>query len=141
MIEYTLQRDHYHLIVEVPGGREGLASAMRSFHGALTKSWNALWRRRGGLFDSYDECPLTNAPMASNMVRYVLWNGWHHDICGIGADQASSARWSEVWTAPFPVPAIGLRPTYSPLTTILREAYRRFPLDPAYPPGTLVRRR
>ncbi len=141
VIEYTLQRDHYHLIVEVPGGREGLARAMRGFHGGLTKSWNALWRRRGGLFGSYDECPLTNARMASNMVRYVLWNGWHHDICGIGADKASSARWSEAWTQPFPVPAIGLPLTYSAQTHILREAYRRFPLDPACPRVTLIRPR
>jgi len=143
VIEYTLQRDHYHLIVEVPGGREGLAGAMRGFHGALTKAWNALWQRRGGLFASYDECPLTNPRKASNMVRYVLWNGWHHDVSGIGADKASSAPWTEAWSRPhpFPVPAIGLCPTYSASTTILREAYRRFPLDPTLPPHTLVRRR
>jgi hypothetical protein len=31
VVEYSLQGNHYHLIVEVPGGREGLA---RGFHGA-----------------------------------------------------------------------------------------------------------
>jgi hypothetical protein len=33
-VEYSLQGNHYHLIVEVPGGREGLARGLRGFHGA-----------------------------------------------------------------------------------------------------------
>jgi hypothetical protein len=61
VVEYSLQGNQYHLIVEVPGGREGLARGMRSFHGTLAKSWNQLSGRRSGMFASNDEAPLGNA--------------------------------------------------------------------------------
>jgi hypothetical protein len=33
-VEYSLQSNHYHPIVEVPWEREGLVAALRGFHGA-----------------------------------------------------------------------------------------------------------
>jgi hypothetical protein len=34
VVEYSLQSNHYHAIVEVPGEREGLVAALRGLHGA-----------------------------------------------------------------------------------------------------------
>jgi hypothetical protein len=137
VVEYSLQGNHYHLIVEVPGGREGLARALRSFHGALTKSWNRLSGRQGGMFASYDEAPLGHARRAANAVRYVLWNAYHHRVAGSAPDRASSARWSGAWTTPMSPSGARLAPVFPGETYILREAMRRFPLQRCRPPRGL----
>ena len=100
VVEYTLQQDHYHLIVEAPGGRPGLAGALQSFHGSLTRRWNRLWRRSGAIVGDYYEQPMSNDRRAANAVGYVLFNGCHHRVWGTDPDPASSARWSDAWSRP-----------------------------------------
>ena len=132
VVEYTLQGDHYHLIVEAPEGRPGLARALQGLHGSLTRRWNRLWRRSGALVGDYDERVLDNDVRAANAVRYVLFNACHHEVWGVDPDPASSARWSSAWSRPLaprdrtPFPS----PLFLPGTRILREAYRCFPPVP-----------
>ena len=137
VVEFSLQGDHYHMIVEAPGGREGLSTTLRRLHRALTAEWNAIWVRSGGVFASYDEVPLNCARQASHATAYVLWNAYKHKRRGLAPDPASSARWSHAWTTRYDGDSTLLQPVFTPTTKILREAHRRFPVDTRIPPRRL----
>lgn len=90
LIEYSVQGNHLHLIVEADD-TESLSRAMQGFGIRLAKALNALMRRAGGVFDDHYFARLLKTPTELvNAIRYVLRN--HERHFGLrGADPFSSA--------------------------------------------------
>jgi putative transposase len=145
IVEYSVQDDHVHLIVEADD-KDALARGMKSFAVRANRLFNAaLGRGRGRVWgDRYHRRDLGSARQVRNALVYCINNykkhqpaarsGWHIDPC-------SSARWFQGWIA-VRRHDDGLRPTEDPLTVLLRDAWKKHGLiHPAERPALLSKQR
>ena len=126
VIEFSVQDDHLHLIVEADDG-DALARGMKSFSVRANRLFNAaLGRGRGRVWgDRYHRRDLTNARQVRNALVYCLSNYKKHQRVTSGApriDPCSSARWFQGWTM-IRAHDDGPRPSELPRTVLLREAW------------------
>jgi len=98
VVEYSVQSNHLHLIVEVESEAE-LASGMNSFNACLARRLNRLWRRSGRvLADRYHHRVLRTPREVRSALVYVLQNGRKHGAWSARCpDVFSSGRWFEGW--------------------------------------------
>jgi REP element-mobilizing transposase RayT len=111
--DFTVQRDHLHLIVEfdpgapdarVEGLRPGeaaraiLSRGMTGLLGRIGKGLNRLWRHRGEVWaDRYHAVEKTSPLAVRRAKAYILNNAIHHGRMARGVDPYSSAMWFPPW--------------------------------------------
>jgi REP-associated tyrosine transposase len=123
IVEYSVQRDHIHLIVEADDNL-ALSRGMQGLTIRIAKRINSRLHRTGAVFaDHYHAHELSAPREVRNAIVYVLHN-WRKHLPGAnrGADPCSSARWFEF---------ADLEPEESPpalpaaATWLLRVGWRR----------------
>jgi REP element-mobilizing transposase RayT len=78
VVEYTVQSNHLHLLVEAHSARE-LARGMTGLAVRLARALNQLWKRTGQVFpDRYHARALTTPRAVRNALVYLLQNGRKH---------------------------------------------------------------
>lgn len=100
VVEYSLQRDHVHLVVEADDKR-ALAAGMKSTGARLARVVNAVFGRKGRVLDGRFHSVVLRSPrQVRNVLRYVLLNWRKHEIRaarGRVLDPCSSGRWFTGW--------------------------------------------
>ena len=100
LIEYSVQRDHLHLVVEA-GHRRHLTRGMQGLTIRIAKALNRFWRGRVGrvFADRYVALALTKRRQLWRTLRYVLNNGRKHGVWNVKKrpDPYSSGRWFLRW--------------------------------------------
>jgi len=145
VVEYSIQRDHVHLLIEAQSNRS-IACGMKSVGARIGKLANRLFARRGAVLDGrYHVRPLRTPLQVRHALRYVLLNHRHHggsrcrpSRSGIPtADPASSGRWFDGWcVAVVPPDITEMCEVASARTWLLKVGWRRHGLiDPADVPG------
>jgi REP element-mobilizing transposase RayT len=150
LVEYSVQGDHLHAIVEAEGPA-ALGRGMKSLAARFARAVNRALRRRGPVLrERYHLRVLSSPTQVRNALRYVLLNARRHWAKRRGSrvlpgpvrlDPASSGRWFAGWRSGSvgerevartkDAPAV--RP---PRTWLLAEGWRRLGLlDPADVPG------
>lgn len=97
---YVLMSNHYHLLLETP--EPNLVDGMRWFQGAYTQRFNAMFNRRGHLFQGrYKAIPVQTDPREGGLQyfrqisTYIHLNPFRAKLCGAGLDHAlESYSWS-----------------------------------------------
>ena len=140
IVEFSVQRDHLHLLVEADDN-DALARGMKSFSVRANRLFNAaLGRGRGRVWgDRYHRRDLTSARHVRNALVYCLSNYKKHFGVNDGApriDPFSSARWFQGWIS-VRTENDGPRPTEQALTVLLRSAWQKHGLiHPGERPAT-----
>ena len=128
IVEYSIQADHVHLIVEAEGKRE-LSSGMRSFAIRVARRVNDVLRRaRGRVWgDRYHRHDLPSPTEVRRALVYVLSNHLKHDDEPDLAllDPCSSGPWFRGWMHTRE-PARDPPPVAAPVTWLLREGWHRY---------------
>jgi REP-associated tyrosine transposase len=109
--EYSVQRNHIHLIVEADG-TDSLSRGMQGLVARIAKAVNRTMHRKGSVFaDHYYAHELRKPTEVRNALVYVL-NNWRKHLPGAnrGVDGCSSGKWFSGWTdrspdTPSPLPA------------------------------------
>ena len=100
LVEFSVQRDHLHLVVEAEGRRK-LTRGMQGLMIRIAKALNRFWRGRvGSVFaDRYFALAIKSCQQAWRTVRYVLHNGRKHGVWHAKdrPDPFSSGRWFVQW--------------------------------------------
>ena len=129
--EFSIQRDHLHLIVEACG-REVLSRSMQDLAVRIARTLNRLWSRRGALFgDRYHDRVPGSPCEVRNALVYVLQNGHKHESHNLptALDPFSSALWLDGWKdlagAGTPPPPRTERPTPTPRSWRLTGGWKR----------------
>ncbi len=127
-MQYSVQRDHLHLIVEADD-KKALSRGMRGLAIRCALAVNRALGRRGALWaDRYHAIALRTPRMVRNALVYVLANAAKHLRAVAGLDPCSSAPWFDgfrdaaVTVTP---PAGDEAPTRAPRTWLLRVGWRR----------------
>ena len=99
--EFSVQRDHLHLICEAVG-TEALSRGMKRFKLRVTNGLNRQLDRKGSVFlDRYHMEILRSPRQVRNTVCYVLQNARRHGVYvpayAGGVDPYSSAWWFDGW--------------------------------------------
>ena len=139
LIEYSVQHDHLHLIVEARNAA-ALGRAMQGLSVRIARRLNRLLGRRGSVFaDRFHHRELTSPRQVRNALAYVLCNARKHRVAPHVSgwlDPLSSAQAFEGWTWAIE------RTTRSmplPQTWLLRVGWKRAGLiDPDHTPGALL---
>jgi len=150
VVQYSLQRDHVHLLVEAEGAR-ALAHGMMSIGARIARAVNRVFRRRGAVMaDRFHHRVLRTPREVRNALRYVLANARKHRAAfgsasqagpgtigaePAGIDPASSGRWFDGWTQKLPRPAEA-SPVAPGRSWLLRIGWwRHGRIDPEDTPG------
>jgi len=98
VVEFSVQSNHVHLIVEA-GGADGLTRGMIGLEVRLARRLNRALGRRGRLFaERYHARSLRTPTEVRFALRYVLLNHHHHaGASGAALDPCSSALWFDGW--------------------------------------------
>jgi REP element-mobilizing transposase RayT len=142
LVHFSVQRDHLHLLAEVPGPR-ALSRGIQGLSIRVAKAVNRRLGRRGSVFaDRYHARALKTPREVRHALRYVLLNARKHerDSSRIPAgfvDPCSSAPWFDGWRRPSElafVAGVSPRsldpPVISARTWLLRVGWRRAgPID------------
>ena len=140
LLEWSLQGDHLHAIVEAEGS-EALGRGMKSLASRFARAVNrALGRRGPVLRDRYHLHVLRSVREVRNALGYVLTNARRH-LAKLGralpsaarVDPASSGAWFLGWRPGVSLPAaIGPPPVARATTWLARIGWRRLGLlDPS----------
>jgi REP element-mobilizing transposase RayT len=97
---YVLMSNHYHLLLETP--EPNLVSGMKWFQGAYTQRFNAMFKRRGHLYQGrYKAIPIGTDPKDGGLEyfrevsTYIHLNPFRAKICGEGLVRPlESYKWS-----------------------------------------------
>ena len=123
VVQWSLQIDHLHLIVEA-GNERDLSRSMAKLNTGLAKMLNRVAARKGPVLR--ERFRQLRTPRETHYaLRYVLNNAHKHRILGAGLDPVSSAVMFDGWRDRdrLPVPPDGsVRP---PQTWLLRTGWRR----------------
>lgn len=111
ILEFSVQRDHLHLIIEADDGR-ALSRGIQGLAIRLAKAVNRVLGRRGRVWgDRYHVRALKTPREVRNALVYVLQN-WRKHVPGFcGLDPCSSALWFRGWRR-----AIATEAARSPVT-------------------------
>jgi len=150
LVEYSVQGDHLHAIVETEGP-ESLGRGMRSLGARFARAVNRALRRSGPVVrERYHLVVLRTPTQVRNALRYVLLNARRHWAKRRGSkalpgpvrlDPASSARWFTGWRsgsvgAAEASRAVDAPAVRAPRTWLLAVGWRRLGLlDPGEVPG------
>ena len=142
--QYSIQRDHLHLVVEA-AGKDALGRGMKAVASRLARAVNRVFARKGPvLFGRYHLRVLATPREVRNALAYVLLNVRKHWRQRNGTpppvrlDVASSGAWFDGWKrSPPATEERGPRGVARPHTWLLVEGWRRHGLiDPAETPGS-----
>jgi len=143
IVEYSVQHDHVHLVVESHGAK-ALARAMQGLAVRLARGLNRSLGRRGRVFaDRYHHRTLTTPRQTRNALAYVLCNARKHRVAPSirgWLDPLSSAPSFEGWIGEARTGSrtTASRTTAPPRTWLLRVGWRRAGLlHPDHTPGPL----
>ena len=127
ILEFSVQRDHLHLIVEAEDGR-ALSRGIQGLAIRLAKAVNRVLGRRGRVWgDRYHVRTLKTPREVRNALVYVLQN-WRKHMPGLrGLDPCSSARWFSGWRRAVPTEA-ARSPVAAPRTWLAAVGWRRLGL-------------
>lgn len=97
---YVLMSNHYHLLLETP--EANLVAGMKWFQGAYTQRFNAMFKRRGHLFQGrYKAIPIATDPREGGLEyfrevsTYIHLNPYRAKLCGEGmAQPLERYKWS-----------------------------------------------
>ena len=97
---YVMMSNHYHLLLETP--EPNLVKGMTWFQGAYTQRFNAMFRRRGHLYQGrYKAIPVQTDPLDGDMEyfrrisTYIHLNPFRARLCGEGfGSPLESYLWS-----------------------------------------------
>ncbi len=144
VVEYSVQDDHVHLIVEALD-KDALACGMKAVGSRLAKVVHRVSGRTGRvLAGRYHVRALKSPKEVRNAIAYVLLNVRKHwrqrngKTPPVRIDAASSGRWFSGWSRSAPSAALvpGLREVSPAQTWLLRVGWKKFGLiDPAEVPG------
>jgi len=139
LLEFSLQDDHLHAIVEAEGPA-ALGRGMKSLASRFAKAVNRGLGRRGPVLrDRYHLHVLRTVREVRNAIRYVLNNARRHLAragCALAhvaqVDPASSGAWFLGWRPGVPLPRlIGPPPVARATTWLARVGWRKLGLlDP-----------
>lgn len=103
LVEYSIQRDHLHLIVEAES-QGALSRGMMSISARFARAVNRVFERTGKVISGrYHVQLLTSPRQVRNALRYVLLNARKHFSQRVGhappvrIDEASSGSWFDGW--------------------------------------------
>ena len=100
LVQYSIQEDHLHLIVEVEDRRK-LSRGLQALGIRLAKSLNSFWhRKRGNVFaERYFAAAAKSVRQMWRTIRYVINNGRKHGSWRIEGrpDPYSSGPWFGYW--------------------------------------------
>ena len=138
IVEYSVQRDHVHLLVEAES-KPALSRAMKGLSVRLARAIHRALARKGTVFaDRYHARVLTTPRQTRNALAYVLCNGRKHGHAPSRRgwlDPCSTASAFDGWNVAI---ALTTRATAAPRTWLLRVGWRRGGLlDPDHHPGQL----
>jgi putative transposase len=143
LAQFSIQRDHLHLLVEAADGR-ALGRGMKSIAARVARAVNRVFRRVGPvLLGRYHVRALRTPREVRNALAYVLLNARKHWAKRHGAappvrlDAASSSAWFDGWSRRLqPSCAREPAPVVAAHTWLLGVGWRRHGLvDPAEVPG------
>jgi REP-associated tyrosine transposase len=153
LLQYSIQGDHLHAIVEADGA-EALGRGMKSLAARFARAVNRALRRSGRVLGDHYHLHVLETPReVRNALAYVLLNARKHlaerlrkagrRIGATPLDPASSARWFRGWReGSVPVQteaaeaAAGPPAVAEPCTWLLRSGWRAHRLiDPLEVPG------
>jgi hypothetical protein len=104
VLQYSLQRDQAHFLVEADGV-EALARGMKSIAARLARAVNRVFGRAGKVLDGRYHMRLLRTPReVRRAIAYVLLNARRHWMKRfgtpppVGIDEASSGRWFRGWS-------------------------------------------
>jgi REP element-mobilizing transposase RayT len=97
---YVLMSNHYHLLMETP--EPNLVEGMRWFQSTYTQRFNAMFQRRGHLYQGrYKAIPVQTDPRHGGLEyfkkisTYIHLNPFRAQLCGEGCSESlQSYRWS-----------------------------------------------
>jgi REP element-mobilizing transposase RayT len=141
--QFSVQRDHLHLVVEA-AGKQALGRGMKSISARVARAINRVFRRSGAvLLGRYHVRPLRTPKEVRSALAYVLLNARKHwkqrtgNAPPVKLDEASSGNWFDGWRRTLRAP-VGDEPApVAPARSwLLRVGWRRHGLlDPAEVPG------
>ena len=144
VVQYSIQADHLHFVVEADSRRDLLTAVARGTCIRLARAINRALGRRGPVFaDRYHARALTSPTTVRFGLVYVLQNWKKHVRISHGLDPLSSAPAFTGWSRPplFGFHRTAARPVSPPRTWLASEGWLRAggPLDPAERPGGAAR--
>ena len=143
VVQFSVQTDHVHLLVET-AGKPALGRGMKSIAARVARAVNRVFGRAGAvLLGRYHVRALRTPKEVRNALAYVLLNARKHWRQRRGTappvilDEASSAEWFDGWVRGTPPLSPGEPPPVAAARTwLLRTGWRRHGLlDPAEVPG------
>ena len=144
VIEFSVQPDHVHLIVEASSAR-ALSRGMQGLLAWLARDVNRALERTGQVFTQrFHARDLASPREVRSALVYVLLNSAKHPewapdqitVVRAGVDPCSSARWFSGWRRRSPIPDL-VPPVSRPTTWLLTRGWRRRgPIDASERPTT-----
>ena len=147
--QFSIQRDHLHLLVEATG-KPALGRGMKSISSRVARAVHRVFHRTGRvLLGRYHVRALRTPREVRNALAYVLLNARKHWRQRTGTpppvklDEASSAGWFDGWSLRLQRSSSGEPPPVAaPHTWLLRVGWRRHGLlDSSEVPGIMARKR
>jgi hypothetical protein len=124
-VEFSVQSDHLHLIVEAGDGG-ALSSGVRGLAIRLARAINRALRRCGRVWaDRYHARALSTPRAVRHALVYVLMNFKKHGVVGAELDPCSSASWFAGFQQPPEIPRNGPRPIATARTWLACVGWRR----------------
>jgi REP element-mobilizing transposase RayT len=126
LIEYSVQSNHLHLIVETKD-ECSLARAMKGLWVRIARALNRLWQRSGAVLDDHYHARALKTPReVRNALVYVLQNARKHGAHFSGPDAFSSGPAFDGWKEPIAAAVeLQLKPLVRARTWLLSIGWRR----------------
>ena len=127
VLQFSVQRDHIHLLVEAPDGR-ALSRGLQGLAIRIAKGVNRILGRRGRVWaDRFHARALRTPREVRNALIYVLQNWRKHTRGARGLDWRSSAIWFTGWRTPIAL-MTGTSPVVAPRSWLAAIGWRRLGL-------------
>jgi len=124
VIQFSVQSDHLHLIVEAEGGPD-LAQGVQRLAVRCARAVNRALGRRGTVWGQRYHCHALRTPREVRLaLAYVLLNFRKHLRAAPGVDPRSSGPWFDGWAQPATPPATPC-PVRRPRTWLASIGWRR----------------
>jgi REP element-mobilizing transposase RayT len=127
LVHYSVQNDHVHMLVE-GSDRPSVSVALQGLLISIAKKLNALWQRKGAVFeDRYHDRLLRTPREVRNALVYVLNNARKHGSGQETIDRFASGPWLDGWRGEIVIRGIeGVeRPVGTSRTWLMCVGWRR----------------